>query len=235
MSIAPSTSRGTAWSVTINNPTDSDEECINIARQKGWTVIGQLEKGTDTGTVHYQLMVKTPQLRCSAIKKVFPRGHIEFARNTKALEQYVNKDDTRVGELKEQSDAYPSLSKFWTLILDDDSDEALDRLMVLNKDQLLAYLDSRSAELIATGYHVETLAVNPQVRSAFYKFAPQLHRRCQLSLQPARQTDTTEDSVDLPINAPEVQASRSEGEEDDASWSEDSDSEEFSESEYQEV
>ena len=244
MSTALSTARGTCWSVTINNPTDSDEECINIARQKGWTVTGGLEGGPTavppTSTVHYQLMVKTPQLRASAIKKVIPRGHIEFARNPTALAQYVMKDDTRIGDLKEQSDAYPSLSKYWTLIFDDHSKEFADRIMRMNKDQLLAFLDHRTAILIVEGYHVETIAVNPQVRCAFHKFAPQLARRCELfprpSLQPDRQTDTNEDNIDLPVNATEAQAPSSpEGEEDDASGSEDSDSEEFSESEYQEV
>nr|WAE42876.1 MAG: replication associated protein [Cressdnaviricota sp.] len=231
-----STARSTYWSLTINNPTDSDEECINLARQKGWTVTGQKEVGKE-GTPHYQLMLKTPQLRCSAIKKMFPRGHIEIARNPAALEQYVQKDDTRIGELREQSDAYPSLSKYWTLIFDDNRNEFVDRLMRMNKDQLLAYLDLRTSHLIAEGYHVETIAVNPQVRCAFHKFAPQLHRRCQLSLQPDRQTDTVENSIDIPTNADETQApSTPEGEEDDASsGSEDSGSEGFSESEYQEV
>lgn len=48
----PSTDRATAWSVTINNPNESDEEAINLARQKGWTVQGQKEVG-DEGTPHY--------------------------------------------------------------------------------------------------------------------------------------------------------------------------------------
>lgn len=226
-----STARSSNWSVTINNPNDSDEECINLARQKGWTVVGQKEVGKE-GTPHYQLMIKTPQVRFSALKKAFPRGHIEAARNATALEQYVNKDDTRVGDLKEQSDAYPSLSKLWTLVFDDLSLEKGDDLMLMTKDELLSFLDSRCAALICEGYHVETLAVNPQVRSAFSKFAPQLHRRCQLSVQPDRQTDTEESSVDLPTNADEEEVASPcpEGSEDDAS--EDGSSEEFSESEY---
>jgi len=72
------TDRATVWSVTINNPTPSDEEGIALARQRGWQVEGQKEKGSE-GTEHYQLMVKTPQVRFSAVKKAFPRGHIEAA------------------------------------------------------------------------------------------------------------------------------------------------------------
>lgn len=100
--------RATNWSVTINNPIKADEENINLARQKGWMVEGQLEKG-DNGTPHYQLIVKTPQMRFSALKKAFPRAHIEVAKNVKALETYVKKDETRIGQLPDASEFYPSL------------------------------------------------------------------------------------------------------------------------------
>lgn len=72
---------------------------MEAARSKGWGVEGQLEEGEE-GTQHYQLMVKTPQERFAALKKVFPTAHIEVARNKKALEQYVHKEDTRVEKLK---------------------------------------------------------------------------------------------------------------------------------------
>ena len=85
-----STSRSNIWSLTINNPTADDEECIQLARQKGWKVEGQKEVGKE-GTPHYQLMLKTPQVRFSAVKKLFPRAHIEIARNATALAQYVTK------------------------------------------------------------------------------------------------------------------------------------------------
>lgn len=80
--------RARAWSVTINNPTQTDEYDIAQARLKGWKVEGQLEKG-EQGTTHYQLLVKTPQVRFSLIKKAFPRAHIEVCRNLTALTAYV--------------------------------------------------------------------------------------------------------------------------------------------------
>jgi len=43
--------RATCWSLTINNPTKSDEEWIQQARQKGWQVEGQKEVGAE-GTEH---------------------------------------------------------------------------------------------------------------------------------------------------------------------------------------
>lgn len=109
--------RSTYWSVTINNPTSGDEENINQARQRGWKVEGQQETGEE-GTRHYQLSVKTPQVRFSALKKQFLRAHIEIARNPIALQQYVQKEETRTGQLPIQSDRYPSLVKLWQLILD---------------------------------------------------------------------------------------------------------------------
>lgn len=108
--------RATCWSLTINNPTEDDDECIARARQKGWKVDGQPEKGEKDRTRHYQLILKTPQVRFSAVKKAFPRAHIQIARNPAALEQYCHKEETRDGELPSSSDKYPSLSKFWMLV-----------------------------------------------------------------------------------------------------------------------
>jgi len=188
------TERATAWSVTINNPVSSDEESIATARQKGWTVEGQLEKGAE-GTSHYQLMVKTPQVRFSAVKKMFPRAHIEQARNVKALEQYVHKDETREGELKVDSSKYPSLQKLWDMFaewLDDkgswwnwDSDIAL-----INFDKFIC-------DKIEAGFVVETMAVNPQIRSCVKNYLTPIIHRSNIRRQTDRQTD--EESVSSSI------------------------------------
>ena len=61
--------RATCWSITINNPLPADDENIARAKQRsGWKVEGQLEKG-ENGTPHYQLMVKTPQIRFDPLRK----------------------------------------------------------------------------------------------------------------------------------------------------------------------
>ena len=91
-------------------------EWIHAARGKGWKVNGQVEQAPTTGTQHYQLMVLTPQTRFSAIKRAFPTGHIEIARNRAALAQYVTKTDTRVGQLVDNDEKYPSAARFWVLI-----------------------------------------------------------------------------------------------------------------------
>ena len=66
---------------------------------------------------HYQLMVKTPQVRFSAVRKMFPRAHVEAAREPSALKRYVGKVESRVGALPTSQEMYPSLSKFWDLII----------------------------------------------------------------------------------------------------------------------
>lgn len=207
-----STSRGTVWSVTINNPIDADEENIALARQKGWKVDGQLETG-ENGTPHYQLLVKTPQVRFSQVKKAFPRAHIEAARNPVALQQYVHKQDTRTGELTVAQDKYPSLSKFWDLIYDRISEEyegpAEDAPV---KFYGVAAFDRYVCYLIEEGYHVETMAVNPQVRGCFIKYGRPLMVRSFVDRQD-RQTaetsvatiDITPDAIQAPFSSPPSQ------------------------------
>lgn len=173
-----STTRACRWSVTINNPKESDEECINVARQKGWKVEGQLERGA-SGTPHYQLMVSTPQVRVSAVKRAFPRAHIEVARNAAALKQYVHKEETAEGSLPTQQEMYPSLSKFWDLIAEQfQQDYEAERNgrctdprgLDANRWFTLSRFDKWVSELIMKGYHVESIAVNPQTRSAWKLF-----------------------------------------------------------------
>lgn len=193
-----STSRGTVWSVTINNPVAADEENVSLARQRGWKVDGQLERG-DNGTPHYQLVVKTPQVRFSQVKKAFPRAHIEPARNPVALDQYVHKDDTRVAELASQTELYPSLSRFWDLIYDQiQQDWQGPAEWAPNEYYSLTAFDRYVNRLIQSRYHVETMAVNPQIRGCFQRFGHSLMIRSSVDRQ--RQTDGTNVAeVSIPV------------------------------------
>lgn len=226
MSTPPTTMRSTCWSVTVNNPTAADEEQINFARQRGWRVEGQLEKGSE-GTPHYQLRVTTPQVRFSALKKAFPRGHIEAARDPVALGKYVTKEVTRVSGLPTGQDAYPSLSKFWDLIyqyLTMNDKEGLN-LMALEDDTVLMYkendheaflktplvvFDLAVRDLIKRGYHVEALASNPSTRSMWKLYAAEIVLRsrnfARIAAQSALETDRQTDSVNLEQNimVPEI-------------------------------
>lgn len=198
-------SRATCWSVTINNPSLKDEEEIEVARQKGWRVEGQKEAG-ENGTVHYQLLVRTPQVRFAAVKKQFSRAHIEVARNPGALASYVHKEETRVAELGAPSDKYPSLNKYWDMIYakfdvsekwgwDQTNPDVVfydERLQIELELDPLAWLDIVTAEFIEQGYFVEHHVVNPAVRSQWRKFFRAILKRARM-----RQTDRQTDSVQI--------------------------------------
>lgn len=179
--------RGTNWCVVINNPQVADEENINLARQKGWKVEGQLEKGQE-GTPHYQLIVKTPQVRFSQVKKAFPRAHIELARNVKALEAYSKKDDTRIGELQSQSELYPSLQKLWDLFADFVNNKQYRCLTDSDPDARLVIFDKFIRYAIDLDYCVETMGVNPQIRSSVKQYGENIVFR-SLRRRTDRQTD----------------------------------------------
>lgn len=169
--------RATCWSVTINNPISADDDNIARAKQKsGWKVEGQLEEG-ENGTQHYQLMVKTPQTRFSTIKSAFPRAHIEVARNVKALQSYVHKDDTKIAELP-ANDKFPSMDKFWLLF----HDYILDKMpncewAEIDGEEWLPVLDKFVSSYIMKGYHIESFGVNPQIRSSIKKYGSAIFQR----------------------------------------------------------
>lgn len=219
--VSMSTTRSNNWSLTINNPTDADHEDMARARQKGWKVMGQVEKG-ENGTPHLQLHLQTPQIRFSAVKKAFPRAHIEVARNVQALANYVAKEDTRLAALPQQQEMYPSLSKFWHLVFqfiesqnwihwDGDKwwDEAFHDLNVpLHYDEYLDYpkrfadhnarvallaFERAVDDLIWKGFHIEHFYSPPNI-SIFKKFHFSVLQRARVELnaQTRRQTDMNE-------------------------------------------
>lgn len=194
-----STQKSTYWSVTINNPNEADDENVQQALQRGWKVEGQKEKG-ENGTIHYQIALRTPnQQRFSAVKKAFPRAHIEIARNPIALKQYVQKEETREGELPDNSEYYPSLSKLWDLIYEYGNDNCIWDIGELPhnvvvfpkhweiqyqlKNDPLAWFDSVINALIQEGYHVESFASNPQNRFAWKTYYKSLLIRSALKKQ----------------------------------------------------
>lgn len=80
--------------LTINNP--NKEEDLATLRRHCTYFIGQLEQGA-SGTEHLQIFYQHPtKQRITGIKNIFPRAHIEIARDTKASIAYVTKEDTRV-------------------------------------------------------------------------------------------------------------------------------------------
>ena len=168
--------RGNCWSITINNPKESD---YTQQLPAGWALTGQLEVGKE-GTPHYQGMLTTPQIRFSAVKKVFTTAHIEKAKNKNALSKYVHKDDTRIASVGDNVSNIPTLFSYQHTVAqvwDDDEwatfrdkHQEIDNKMT-EGDIALNYVDllvSRDIENGACG--VEYIAVNPMWRSSWKKF-----------------------------------------------------------------
>ena len=211
--------RATCWSVTINNPISADDDNIAIARQKsGWKVEGQLEEG-ENGTKHYQLMVRTPQIRFSALKKMFPRAHIEVARNVKALSEYVHKESTRIGEIS-ASDRYPTMAKFYELIYEEVvAIYTKGQWSNWDEEELLKKFDEAIKHLIIKEYFVESFATNPQVRSSIKKFGYEIlirtekyiRRQTDRQTELISETESTSDEGQTQISVCEEECSESEG------------------------
>lgn len=164
-----SSDRATCWSITINNPTEEDVRC----EMPGWKLSGQYEQGEE-GTKHFQGMLTTPQVRFSAVKRAFPRAHIEVARNKKALEKYTTKEDTRVDAFA--STGVPTIFEYQRRVCEvwvwSKYDEC--QAMFPNKpdDEIaLMYVDSICAKMIQDGAAgLEFVAINPMWRSSWKKF-----------------------------------------------------------------
>lgn len=207
------TDRAIHWMLTINNPTSADDEDVATAKGKGWLVEGQKECGKD-GTPHYQLYVNTKsQQRFSALKKVFRRGHIEICRNPKASQQYVHKQETKVAELPSSDRYVTSQTKLWGLVSEILTSGDCDKRYRIDgsdgepfngKFKPLDALDYACSQLIRSGYYcVESMAVNPQVRSAWSRFWGDILVRNEQDRQTDRQTAVSEaeQSVCIEINA----------------------------------
>lgn len=176
---------------------------MKTAEELGWGVQGQIEKGAE-GTPHYQLMVTTPQVRFSAVKKVFPTAHIEPARNRRALEQYVHKEDTRVELLKSVEVSfltYPQVrKKFFEWLLKEHDVDSLTR----DNEHRLELWDSFIGASIREGMEVDLIGMNPQHRGCIAKYW-----FSYIANEERRQTDRQTDNLQLllpTIHTPDAEA-----------------------------
>lgn len=171
--------RATCWSITINNPVIEDYQ---IPLPVGWKLEGQLERG-EQGTEHYQGMLRTAQVRFSAVKRVFPKAHIEVARNPAALKKYVHKEDTRIAE----TDSVPTMFEYQTIIAGKWEHEGYTKWSQSfpNKtpdEVALLYLDSLVATDIEGGRRgAEFIAINPMWRSSWKIFWRSIIKRNEVS------------------------------------------------------
>jgi Putative viral replication protein. len=172
-------SKGSCWSITINNPTASDyQEIANLQTQK-WVKMwkGQVEQGEAEETTHIQGMLKTDYIRFSQVKKALTRAHIEKANNPAALSNYVEKEETRVGAIAPYkallpSDIYKACQEEYETY-EDLKTAYKDYLEEVEKKKLkdnfaLGLLDDAVSELIKQGTNtIEFMCSNPSFRTAF--------------------------------------------------------------------
>jgi len=195
------TDRATCWSITINNPTQEEYQIVLPAR---WKLEGQIERGSE-GTEHYQGMLSTPQVRFSAVKKVFPRAHIEVARNKQALQKYVHKEETRVSEVVH----IPTLFEYQTIIanewVDEEYGEFWEQAVKLTSatnipcpdETAMRYLDSLVAKDIESGRcGAEYIAINPMWRSSWKKFWRSIIKRRDARRTEDQQADRQESGTE---------------------------------------
>jgi len=194
------TERASNWSVTLNMKTVSQERCeefIESAKGLGWGIEGQIEEGEE-GTRHYQLLVKTPQIRFSAVKKVFPTAHIEKARNVAALRKYVHKDDTRVEEFKTVENKFVQFKeirdKFFEWVLATYYPE--EQEVELNDADYMGIWDKFIGISITEGIECDVIGVNPQYRSCIMRYWKSYVRR-QIDRQTDRQTETSSEASSI--------------------------------------
>ena len=168
--------RATCWSITINNPTPEDVLC----KVSGWKLTGQHEIGQE-GTPHFQGMLKTPQVRFTAVKKEFPRAHIEVAKSPAALQKYVHKEETRVAVHDEQLNMFSAqkvIANKWdplrfTEIIEDwiDKDPSYGDIALRYVDELVGI------EIESGTMCLEFIGINPMWRSSWKRFYSSIIKR----------------------------------------------------------
>jgi len=177
------TDRATCWSITINNPTKEEVDAwTNIS---GWHMKGQFEEGGKNGTPHFQGMLRTPQVRVSAVKRIFPRAHIEIARDRAALAKYVSKEETRVATY--EATGVPTIFEYQRKVADKWSWKDYEALQLLYPrldldDIAMKLVDNICSKMIMEGaIGLEFIGINPMWRSSWKRFYTSIIERNALS------------------------------------------------------
>jgi len=102
------TKRSTYWSVTAFK--EEIATCRDGSRFPAFVedVDGQTETCPNTGTIHFQGIIKcSRQVRLSAFKSWLPTAHLEPAKSVPALKNYVKKSETSNGDYQEVKNDMP--------------------------------------------------------------------------------------------------------------------------------
>ena len=187
-----SADRATCWSVTQQvNSTEEGKLFMEQQVPPGWRLTGQVEEAPTTGQLHLQLMLKTPQVRFSAVKAQFPKAHIEVARDRQALATYVSKVETRVMAVEQT--ATPTIWEFSQMVADRISIDDLvynicnwrglrhDAVIYWDDatpEEMLRYVDVIVGRFVHEGIRgAEFMGINPMFRSAWKIYGKNLIMR----------------------------------------------------------
>lgn len=191
--------RATAWSVVMwmIDQTGYTPETINEFVQQmpnDWSLEGQMERGEESGKLHYQLLLKTPQVRGTRVQKFFPKCDIGDAQNFHALQNYVHKEKTRVGEFKTVENRSPQWSvvcdKFFDWLI---AEQPMVSFFGQTDEERLRLWDKFIGLSIEEGMRVDIIGVNPQYRSCIGRYWQNYIRlaRTRISVDKLdRQTDS---------------------------------------------
>lgn len=168
--------RATAWCITmwLTEETGYTKETIDAFTQampNDWSLEGQMEQGHDSGKLHYQLLLKTPQTRGTRIAKFFPKCYIDEAQKFHALKQYVHKQDTRVAVFKTIENRSPQ----WSMVCDKFFDwivrnEPQSTFFGVVEEERMRLWDKFIGISIEEGMRVDVIGVNPQYRSCIQRY-----------------------------------------------------------------
>lgn len=199
--------RASCWSLTLyydvnDKPVDVDFQLPSIPA--GWTVEGQIEECPETKRLHYQGMAKTPQIRRSALDRIFgTKNHYEKAISRVGLEDYVHKPETRIAEVATKSvmnmydfskyiaekfemEEYEIMKK----TADDLSYKTDGKIKADYEAVMLEYIDELVCEAIESGIEgAEWNGSNPAFRAMWKKYGLAVVKRT-LRARQDRQTDT---------------------------------------------
>jgi len=136
-----------------------------------WSLEGQMEQGHDSGKLHYQLLLKTPQTRGTRIAKFFPKCYIDEAQKFHALKTYVHKEDTRVAEFKTVENRSPQ----WSVVCDRFFDwlianEVQSTFFGTLEEERMRLWDKFIGLSLEEGMRVDVIGVNPQYRSCIQRY-----------------------------------------------------------------
>ncbi len=92
------TDRSRDWGFTINNPTRDDYRMVETLAGPNDYIVGQLERGAETGTPHLQMWIHWDNARTfKTMKRKLPRARLmRTTGSAQSNKEYCQKDKTRI-------------------------------------------------------------------------------------------------------------------------------------------